>query len=945
MVFSEVERMAIAAKAQLKAAQAFVQYWQQEARGNERSETQTFWNSLLQEVFGVQDPKRLIAYEVKVALNHASFIDAQIPSTHVLIEHKSRGTDLSKAQRQSDGSMLTPFEQAKRYDNHLPYSKRARFIVLCNFDEFWLYDLEQVKPTPEIIALTDLPQQLSRFEFLVDPSLVNEEQVIAQQKTALSIEAGKVVAQLYNKLFELYHEPNQDLVQKSLNKLCVRLVFCWYADDAGLFGGKGRFHDYLHNTPPQYCRMALQSLFKILNTPEDQRAKDESAQLLAFPYVNGGLFQVITEDLIPQITAEVRDFIVDQAGASFDWSAISPTIFGAVFESTLNPETRRLGGMHYTSVENIHKVIDPLFLDELKEEFAACMQIKTLKSRTAKLLEFQHKLSQLTFLDPACGSGNFLTEAYLSLRRLENQVIRELNANQAFLGIEDLNPVKVSLSQFAGIEINDFAVSVAKTALWIAQSQMLDDTSTIINHQIDFFPLTNYDSIVEDNALTLPWENVVPLDRLNYIMGNPPFSGYSMMTKENKTDLKQVLGADWPNKGGDLDFVCGWFKKAHDVMIKAPHIKSAFVATNSICQGTSCANLWAPLIQGGSEIIFAHRSFLWDNEAADKANVYCVIVGFANKNCPEQATKHIYTGDISHTATNINAYLLDGPDAFIYERKTPLCSVPKGSMGNKPVDGGYYLFSPEEKDEFLAREPQAAPYFNRWYGSQELLQGKERYCLYLGNCTVSELAKMPESRKRVEAVRQFRLKSTKKATIKKADTPLEFDGTNIPQTPFLVIPETSSSNRSYLPMAFMRPYDGLCSNAVRVIPNATLFHFSVLSSSVHMTWVKMVAGRLKMDYRYSNELVYNTFPWPQVIDAKLQSKMEDAAQAILDARAHEQGATLAELYDQTLMPSALRQAHEANDRLVMQAYGFDLNWSSEQIFTALYQLYQQISAA
>ena len=636
--------MAIAAKAQLKAAQAFVQYWQQEARGNERSETQTFWNSLLQEVFGVQDPKRMIDYEVKVSLNHASFIDALISSTHVLIEHKSRGTDLSKAQRQSDGSMLTPFEQAKRYDSRLTYSKRARIIVLCNFDEFWLYDLEQDKPTPEIIALSDLPQQLSRFEFLVDPSLVNEEQAITQHKTELSIEAGKVVAQLYNKLFELYHEPNKDIVQKSLNRLCVRLVFCWYADDAGLFGGKDRFHDYLHNTPPEYCRMALQSLFKILNTPDDQRAKDEAPQLLAFPYVNGGLFQVSTEDLIPQITAEVRDFIVDQAGASFDWSAISPTIFGAVFESTLNPETRRLGGMHYTSVENIHKVIDPLFLDELNDEFDACMQVKTLKSRTAKLLEFQQKLSRLTFLDPACGSGNFLTEAYLSLRRLENQVIRELNADQAFLGIEDLNPVKVSLNQFAGIEINDFAVSVAKTALWIAQSQMLDETSSIINHQIEFFPLTNYDSIVEDNALTLPWENVVPIDRLNYIMGNPPFSGARTMSKENKQDLKRELGPKWPGKVGDLDFVCGWFKKAHDLMVKAPRIKSAFVATNSICQGTSITNLWAPLLQGGSEIIFAYRSFIWDNEASDKAHVYCVIVGFANKNCSHPSIKRIYDG-------------------------------------------------------------------------------------------------------------------------------------------------------------------------------------------------------------------------------------------------------------------------------------------------------------
>ena len=935
--------MAIIEREQQQAAQAFVQYWQ-EARGNERSETQTFWNALLHDVLGVSDPKKLIAYEVKVALAHASFIDAQIPSTHVLIEHKSRGTDLSKAKLQSDGSMLTPFEQAKRYDNHLPYSKRARFIVLCNFDEFWLYDLEQAKPTPEIIALSELPQQLNRFEFLVDRSLVDAEHAIAQQKAALSIEAGKVVAQLYNKLFSLYQEPDKELVQKNLNKLCVRLVFCWYADDAGLFGGLNRFHDYLQNTPPEYCRWALQKLFQVLDTPVALRSKDESAQLLDFPYVNGGLFHDAESDLLPQISAEVRDFIVNKAGASFDWSKISPTIFGAVFESTLNPETRRKGGMHYTSVENIHKVIDPLFLDELNEELAECMQIKSLKSRTTQLLAFQQKLASLTFLDPACGSGNFLTEAYICLRRLENQIIRELNANQAFLGIDDLNPVKISLNQFAGIEINDFAVSVAKTALWIAESQMLEETSSIINHSIDFFPLKNYDNIVEGNALTTQWEQVVPLQQLSYIMGNPPFSGARLMTSANKQDLQNALGSDWPSKVGDLDFVCGWFKKAHDLMMRAPNIKTAFVATNSICQGTSITNLWEPLLTGGSEIIFAHRSFIWDNEASDKANVFCVIVGFASKACPKHSNKRIYVGDLSVLVSNINSYLLEGEDAFIYERRTPLCAVPSGSIGNQPIDDGNFLFTPEEKDAFLKIEPQAAPYFQRWYGSQELLQGKVRYCLYLGNCSVAELAQMPEALKRVEAVREFRLASKSAPTRKLAQSPTQFHVTNIPQSNFMVIPEVSSSRRDYIPIAFMHPEDGLCSNLVKIFPEAELFHFSVLSSSVHMVWVKTVCGRLKMDYRYSTELVYNTFPWPQDVDSKLKQQLEATAQGILDARAQEKDATLAQLYDQTLMPAALRRAHNANDRLVMRAYGFNENWSEDQIFAALYQLYQQLSS-
>ena len=933
--------MAIVEKAHQKAAHAFVQYWQS-AQGNERSETQTFWNSMLHDVLGVADPKKLIAYEVKVELAHASFIDALLPSTHVLIEHKSRGTDLSKAKLQSDGGMLTPFEQAERYNNHLPYSKRARFIILSNFDEFWFYDLEQAKPTPEIIALSDLPQQLNRFEFLVNTNLVNEEQAIAQEKQALSIEAGKVVAQLYDKLSGLYQEPDKELVQKSLNKLCVRLVFCWYADDAGLFGGRNRFHDYLQNFQPEACRWALLHLFQTLDTEEAFRLKDELPQLLAFPFVNGGLFQDSGKDLIPQITAEVRDFIVNKAGASFDWSKISPTIFGAVFESTLNPETRRKGGMHYTSVENIHKVIDPLFLDELNDEFASCMQVKTLKSRTAQLLSFQQKLASLTFLDPACGSGNFLTETYLCLRRLENQVIRELNADQAFLGIEDLNPVKIQLDHFVGIEINDFAVSVAKTALWIAKSQMLEETSTIINHQIEFFPLDKDDNIVEGNALTLPWEEVVPLEELNYLIGNPPFRGARWKSSENTSDLQQAFGANWPGKIGDLDFVSGWFKKAYDLMGRAPHIKTAFVATNSICQGTSTTNLWAPILQGGAEIIFAHRSFLWNNEATDKAAVYCVIVGFANKFCPEKGVKRIYDGDLTITANHINAYLLDADDAFIYDRQRPLCPVPIGGMGSQPIDHGNYIFTPAQKEDFLKLEPQAAPYFHRWYGGKELLRGKETYCLYLGNCSVAELAKMPEARKRVEAVRQFRL--TCKA-VRPNRQPNQFSFENIPQTDFMVIPKESSSGRDYIPIAFMNSSMGLCSDRLKIFPEASLLHFSVLESSVHMVWVKVVAGRLKMDYRYSTELVYNTFPWPQNVDDKLKQKLEAAAQSILDARAKEKDATLELLYDQTLMPLALRKAHEANDRLVMKAYGFDPSWSEDQIFAGLYKLYQQLIAA
>ena len=767
---------------------------------------------------------------------------------------------------------------------------------------------------------------------------------MAAQQLTLSLEAGKIIQQLSTGLLSLYKGSNQELVHSSLNKLCVRLVFCWFSDCAGLFAGKNRFGDYLASLPTSCWRWALQSLFIALDTPASQRDQDELPEVLAFPFVGGDLFRDADQDPIPQFSEELRDFILAQAEGKFAWDAISPTYFGAIFESTLNPDTRRSGGMHYTSPDNIHKLIDPLFLDELQAELNAILVLKIGKARTAKLRAFQDKLARLKFLDPACGSGNFLTEAYLCLRRLENQVIRELNAHQAFLGIVELSPVKVSLEQFAGIEINGFAVAVAKAALWIAEGKMLKETSSIIEQQLELFPLKSYHNIAEGNALTMPWEQVVPLEQLSYIMGNPPFSGASFMSAANKHNLEQVFGPNWPANRGDLDLVSGWFKKAHDAMAQAPHLKTAFVATNSICQGTAVSNLWEPLLKNGSEIIFAHRSFCWDSEATERANVFCVIVGFTNQACDTKPNKLIFDGITVTQAEHINAYLLSAADAFIKPRRAPLCSVPIGGTGNSPIDGGHYLFTAEQKEAFVQAEPQAAPYFHRWFGSQELLHGKVRFCLYLSQCTEAELAQMPLALKQVEAVRAFRLKSSSAVTRRMAQRPTLFFSTNMPRTNFLAIPKVSSYRRAYVPIAFMQPEDGLCSDLLKLFPDAELWHFSILTSSVHMVWVKTACGRLKMDYRYSTELVYNTFPWPQEVDSKLKQQLEAAAQGILDARAQEKGTTLAQLYAPAQMPSALRQAHEANDRLVIKAYGFDPSWSESQIFTALYQLYQQLCA-
>ena len=882
-------------------ARQFINKWQA-AKGSETQEGILFLLELLgvtnthgQELPDIND---LIKYQEAVRLGSGKNqrkvigrIDLLLEQSEVLIEQKSKGVDLSKKQRQSDGAMLTPYQQALRYSKKLDAS--ISIIVVCNFDEFWLYNLK-LNPahpeliTPKVIKLdADFEHNVACLRFLLDPSMLQQDDPFTPPPSALSIDAGYRIARLYNELLPLYQTKDQERVHQDLNKFCVRMVFCFYASDAGLFNddqGHNLFQSYLENVPAKVGSLVLQELFLTLNTPSQERKAEAHPFLRGLPYVDGGLFEQAESALIPVFNDKVTQLLCDEH--YYNWRDINPTIFGAVFESTFDPEGRRFGGIHYTTEANIHKVIDPLFLDELKTELNACLSMADPKARTNKLCQLQDHLASLTFLDPACGSGNFLTETYLSLRRLENQIVRELYAYQSFLGLEELTPIKVSLEQFAGIEINDFAVAVAKTSLWIADIKMRKATQAIINETIDELPLKDYDNIVVGNALTMEWSQVVKLDKLDYIMGNPPFSGYSLMTKENKADLKQALGADWPNKGGDLDFVCGWFKKAHDTMVQDPHVKTAFVATNSICQGTSITNLWAPLLTGGSEIIFAHRSFLWHSDTVNQAHVYCVVVGFANKEaapCP----KRIYTGTEVLPAKHINAYLMEGEEAFIAERSSPICSVPQGHMGNKPVDGGNYLFTEQEKADFLALEPQAAPYFKRWYGSKELIQGKVRYCLFLGECADKQLATMPEANKRVAAVRQYRMKSVKQATVQIAETPLEFESTYIPTSPYLAIPKTSSGRRNYLPIAFLGP-EVLCSDALKLFPGATLYHFSVLSSSVHMVWIKMVAGRLKMDFNYSTDLVYNNFPWPQEVSTSLKAKMEDAAQAILDARAQEQ---------------------------------------------------------
>ena len=916
---------------QRKAAKRFAELWK--GKGYEKGQSQSFWLQLLGEVYGVEHPAQFIKFEGQVMLDHTSFIDAVIPSTHVLIEQKSLGKNLKQPIRQSDGSLLTPFQQAKRYTAEMPYSERPRWIVVSNFEEFHIYDMEKPYGDPEIIYLKDLPTEYYRLQFLVDSGNKH-----IQKEMEVSIEAGEIVGKLYDALIKQYRDAKNEQSLRSLNMLCVRLVFCLYAEDAGIFGARNMFHDYLEQYSAKELRRAIIELFKVLDTKREERDPYLDEDLAAFPYVNGGLFA--EEDIeIPQFTDEIRELLLTRASADFDWSLISPTIFGAVFESTLNPETRRSGGMHYTSIENIHKVIDPLFLYDLRNEFAKIQEEKTKNKRKQQLEAFQKKLASLTFLDPACGSGNFLTETFISLRRLENEVVRLLTGGEMVLG-EFYNPIQVSINQFYGIEINDFAVSVAKTALWIAESQMMKETEDIVHMTIDFLPLKTNAHIVEGNALRLDWESVVPKDKLNYIMGNPPFVGYSLQSKEQKTDMLSIY-VDEKGKpyktAGKIDYVAAWYFKT-SVLMQGTTIRAALVSTNSITQGEQVAGVWKPLYERfGVHIDFAHRTFRWDSEASIKAHVHCVIVGFSCT--PSIKDKYLYA-DKPIKVENINPYLIDAPNTFIESRNKPLCDVPRMSTGNRPADGGHLIIEAEDYEAFIAKEPKAKKYIKKLVGAKEFINNKKRWCLWLVGVSPKELRTMPEVMQRIELCKIDRLNAPDEGRRKLAERPWLFRETNNPEK-YVIVPSVSSESRKYIPIGFLNS-DTISTNLNIVIPDAELYHLGVLESNVHMAWTRAVAGRLKSDYRYSKDIVYNNFPWPTPTEVQ-KEKIEKTAQAILDARALYPDSSLADLYDELTMPPELRKAHQANDKAVMEAYGFWGKLNSEAACVAeLMKMYQQL---
>ena len=975
------------------AAETFAKRW--EGKGYERGESQLFWADLLTNVYGVENLPEFLRYEERVAsmVDSTNFIDVHIPSTKVLIEQKSINIDLRNAVKKGDG-YITPFLQAKLYIVNMPQSEHPKWVVTCNFRSFLVYDMNQPNGEPEEILLKDLGKEYYRLKFLVD-----EKSEHIRKEMQVSMQAGEIVGKIYEALLKQYDDVSPEAL-RWLNILCVRIVFCLYAEDSGVFQ-HDQFHDFLTSCEAKDLRRALRDLFDTLKTPMEKRSKYLQADLAAFPYTNGGLFEEEIE--IPQFTEDLKDILLQNASLDFDWSEISPTIFGAVFESTLNPETRRSGGMHYTSIENIHKVIDPLFLNDLRRELDGILEEKVEKQRQKMLDAYQDKLASLTFLDPACGSGNFLTETYLSLRRLENQALRERYHGQVIMG-EFMNPVKVSINQFYGIEINDFAVTVATTALWISEAQMLRETEKIVQHDIDFLPLKSYANIKEGNALRMDWatlehthsQKIVYAEKLNvyqvdefdklpnvedpqlsyngvykelnvlakeveqrplpanipntitydYIFGNPPFVGYSLQSKAQKEDtfVTYVDENGKPYKSaGKIDYVANWYFKAAQ-FIQGKSTRCAFVSTNSITQGEQVVAIWKPLFDRfGIHIDFAYRTFRWDSESDTKAHVHCVIVGFSV--APNEKPKSIFFSDKQVIPSdNINAYLIDGDDLWIFSRNKPISDVPQMISGNRPTDGGYLLLDEMDKEELLKADPLSEKFIKQFMMGYEFINGVKRYCLWLVGVQPNELRNMPSVYKRVRHCKEARLNSPDEGRRKLANTPTLMREQINPDK-FIAIPKVSSQSRKYIPMGYL-DQSVIAGDKLFMIPDASLYHFGILMSNVHMAWTRAICGRLKSDYSYSINIVYNNFPWPDPTDEQ-KRKIEQTAQAILDARAFYPDSSLADLYDELTMPVELRKAHQDNDRAVMEAYGFPVkaSYTESQCVAELFKLYQKMVGA
>ena len=921
-----------------EAARQFYQKWM--GRGREDEDDRSFWIDFLGDVLGAEHVTDRIEFQKKVIGpdGNTKKIDIYIPETRVLIEQKSLNVALDRQQTSHNG--MTPYEQAKMYDNSLPVSEKARWIILSNFAEIWVYDMDTKKPEPTKFMLSEIPAKFSEFSFLIDAA----KSINITREQEISIKAAEIVGQLSDALEKQYIDPTKEESQRSLNLLCTRLVFCLYAEDAHIFGADNHmFHDYLSRFEAADIRKALIELFRVLDTRIEDRDPYDTGALSKFPYVNGGLFKYESIE-ISNFNDSIRDILLVKASEGFDWSEISPCIFGNLFECSINANTRHSKGMHYTSVSSIHKVIDPLFLNSLKDECEKLLSLPDNKHKKTKLEAFQDKIASLTFADFSCGSGNFLTEIYICLRRLENKIIRAIFdldkkqvSGQMVLG-DAINPIKVSIKQFYGCEITDTAYRVALVALWISEAQMLKETENILSMNLDFLPLKTNANIVEGDALEIEWDSIIPRNKLDYIVGNPPFIGARWMSNSQKNGVYHVFGKDWEYVS-QLDYVCCWFKLATEYM-KGTHIKAALVSTNSISQGTSVTNLWKHLFDEGVHINFAYRTFVWESEALTKAKVHCVIIGFS---MIDEKKKLLFDEDGNvHEVGNINGYLLDADNIFIEKSLFPICPVPEITIGAQPLDDGKLILSEEEKYELINKYPDIKPYIRSYMMAREFLERKPRYCLWLMDAEPSLIKKCPDIMKRVEHIRSFRLNSTRHKTLKAAERPSQFALPYELKSNYIAIPKVTSENRRYIPIDYLSK-DIIPGDKLFTLPNATMYHFGILSSNVHMAWVRAICGRLKSDYSYSNTLVYNNFPWPRPSKEQVE-KIEKTAVGIINARNLYPNSSLADLYDEYSMPIELRKAHQENDKAVMQAYGFSIKSTSEAACVArLMSLYIEIT--
>ena len=922
-----------------KAAEEFVKRWT--GKGNEEQDKHLYWIGLFQDVLGLTDALDRLKFEQPVhtkASDHQGFIDVLIPTASVIVEQKGIGHDLSKAEVRQ-GRKVTPAQQALAYTEGLPLSQKPRYVIASNFAEMWVYDTERdplCKGDPLIIKLEDLPKNLPAIQFLAGKGQAPE-----TIQRAVSVEAGRIMGRIHEAVAKSFEsagfDRNDEATHHAISAFCCRVMFLMFCEDEAGLIPQNAFRNYVQHFPADYLRNALRELFEWLDTPDDARDPFASDLLKAFPYMNGGLFSERT--VIPTLSEDLRTTIIVEGCQEFDWSEVNPTVFGSIFEGSLSHDQRRAGGMHYTSPENIHKVIDPLFLDDLEAAFAeACAKPLAGGARTKALEDLHERLGSISIFDPACGSGNFLTESYQCLRRLENRVLIELSKDgQISFDIEGTgdDQVKVTLANFHGIEINDFACAVARTALWIAEKQADADTASIVHRVYQALPLTDYGNIHQGNALRMDWNEVVPADRCSFICGNPPFIGARFQTPAQKADVLEVF--DGAKNAGNVDYVACWYKKGADYMRGHP-IRAALVSTNSICQGEQVANVWKPLTDLGIHIDFAHRTFIWDSQADDAAHVHVVIVGFSREDVPP---KRLYVDNVAHEVTHINGYLVDAPDAFVWNRSRPICDVPAIGIGSQPIDGGNYLFTDEEKKDFVCNEPGSERFFHRWLGSNEFINGKPRWVLWLGEATPADLKALPNCMQRVRNVREFRLSSKRKQTLKAADTPQHFGTEMIAGSTSILIPKVSSERRRYIPLGFIEP-DTFCSDLVFLIPDATLYHFGVLHSQFHNAWMRTVCGRLKSDYRYSGGVVYNNYVWPDSTPDQ-EERITTCAEAVLNARTLYQGSTLADMYDPDndfLFPK-LMSAHKDLDAAVEAAYGVGFNGDEEKIVAHLFKLYAE----